>query len=156
MIKKMIAALLVAGSIGNAYAVCPRNLNGAWSGSVVKTVNAAFGNADGGIDQMPPKTTNGTFTATVFGGSFTTTWYGESESGGWGGFQETETPTTYPLTYNKATCRGTIDTGERKIYFTVSNSGKMLKGISNKKEEGSFGDLKISSGETAMWSLERQ
>ena len=153
--KKMIFLALTL-SAANAHAVCPASLNGSWSGSVVKTTNAAFGNAEGGMDQMPPITTNGTFTAIASGGTMTWTYYGESESGGWGGYQETTAAVSYPMTYERATCRGVIDTGERKIYFTVDDSGKEMRGVSNKKENGSFGQLQISSGESAMWNLRRQ
>ena len=160
--NKIIAFTLLMVSSASVFAVCPANLNGGWSGSVVKTngtlavTQDGSGSGNGFPTPLPESTTNGTLTGTIAGNAFTTLYYVQSEAGPFGGIQEDTKTSVLPLTYDRTSCRGTIKTDEYVINFTVSNGGKTIKGVSYKQDKGNFGQIQLVSGETALWVLEKQ
>ena len=153
--KKMLFLALALGS-ANIHAVCPPNINGGWSGSIVKTSSTLVTNADGS-NLLPGSVTNAVLTLNIAGASGVSNYYVEAEDGFGNKPDESTTPHAFVVAYNKNSCQATIThTDGGTIYFTVSNNGKTMKGVTTQSDSGSFGDTTFKSGTTELWVLDKQ
>lgn len=152
--KKALVMALAIGMVGNAYAGCPSNINGRWSGTVVNSQSTVTQSTDG--TKVSNYTGNVTLTLNISGETGVINYLAMTTSQPDGKVIESTTPEAVAVSYNKSGCRGTINDDVAVTYFTVSNNGKTLKGVSYESDSGSYSGGTYKSGLSSLWVFERQ
>jgi len=154
--KKTVLMAAMLGLAANAHAVCPKRIDGTWSGTQTNT-ETGFTILENGSILPTTQTGNGLVTLLFSGSTVRTPRWIMSESGPFGGvIDDSGTGQDIPFSYDKAKCTVLIDVGYDKLMFTLTSNGKVLNGIGFEKKDCNEDKSQCRYGLTKAFRLERQ
>ena len=154
MKNKLLLALAFGVASNATFAVCPNNINGGWSGSNTASDQSVITTGDN--TSILNGSSYSVLTLNINGSSGVSNYFAGTDAGPGNGVEQSTTPTAVGVSYDKAGCKGTITTPEETVYFTVSNNGKTLRGVSYKSNSGTFDGGSYKEGKAKLWEMEKQ